>query len=386
MNREIIKDGTGNYLKISGDDRENYSDRIFSFQEIQGFLPLEVRWINGKKEYIYDISGKMSLKDYLNRSDFSLNDIRELFGQLFDMADCMEEYLLDSRGIVIQEEFLYIDPAAGKWQGIYQEEERQGMADAVGHLLEFIMEKMNQKDRDLVFFVYEMHKLTRGAGCTRGMLREYVSSYVDREQEQRKDSLPSLSKGIEHLSEDRKSPEQNVTIRGYLLPGMIFAAGSVLPVVLWSLGMFRLPLSGDTDWIKAGAAAAFFLVVTGYGVWKTIPGKGGEKADRMNYHSEDRQLKKVCLIPQTGSGVPVPIPQFPYRLEIGKEDKTHPDYMCIIQEAGNVLIVDEESEQGILHNNRRLVPWKKMPLQDGDILQFDGDEYVVEITQFEYVM
>lgn len=55
MNREIIKDGTGNYLKISGDDRENYSDRIFSFQEIQGFLPLEVRWINGKKEYIYDM-------------------------------------------------------------------------------------------------------------------------------------------------------------------------------------------------------------------------------------------------------------------------------------------------------------------------------------------
>ena len=55
MDREIVKDGSGNYLKISGDTRETYSDRVFFYQEIQGFLPLEIRWINGKKEYFYDI-------------------------------------------------------------------------------------------------------------------------------------------------------------------------------------------------------------------------------------------------------------------------------------------------------------------------------------------
>ena len=152
------------------------------------------------------------------------------------------------------------------------------------------------------------------------------------------------------------------------------------------MGMFRLPLSGNTDWVRAAGAAAFFLAASGYGVWRVMPGKDGKNSDRMIYHSEDRQMKRVCLIPQAGSGVPVPIPQFPYRLEIGKGDKPDPDYMRIIQEAGNVLVVDEESDQGIFHNNRRLVPWKEMPLRDGDILRFNDNEFVVEITQPEYVI
>lgn len=117
MDREIVKDGSGNYLKISGDTRETYSDRVFFYQEIQGFLPLEIRWINGKKEYFYDISGKLSLKEYLNKNDFTLHDIQLLFEQIFAMAECLEEYLLDSRGLMVQEELLYIDPVTGDVRG-----------------------------------------------------------------------------------------------------------------------------------------------------------------------------------------------------------------------------------------------------------------------------
>ncbi len=386
MDREIVKDGSGNYLKISGDTRETYSDRVFFYQEIQGFLPLEIRWINGKKEYFYDISGKLSLKEYLNQNDFTLHDIQLLFEQIFTMAECLEEYLLDSRGLMVQEELLYIDPVTGECQGIYQEEEKQEAADSVGHLLEFIMEKMNQKDRNLVFFVYEMHKLTRGAGCTRGMLRNYASSYGERVWEKKEDRSLPVPKKTEYLPKDRKRTDRYITIRCCLLPGMVLAAGIALPIILWWMGMFRLPLSGNTDWVRAAGAAAFFLAASGYGVWRVMPGKDGKNSDRMIYHSEDRQMKRVCLIPQAGSGVPVPIPQFPYRLEIGKGDKPDPDYMRIIQEAGNVLVVDEESDQGIFHNNRRLVPWKEMPLRDGDILRFNDNEFVVEITQPEYVI
>ena len=58
----------------------------------------------------------------------------------------------------------------------------------------------------------------------------------------------------------------------------------------------------------------------------------------------------------------------------------------ILQEAGVVMVVDEESRQAVYHNERRLPAWHKTPLKDGDLLRIGGHEYVVEITQPEYVM
>lgn len=393
MQSELIQDGTGNYLKIRGTDREEISDSIFTYQEIEGFLPLELRWINGQKECIYDISGRICLRKYLEKEDFSQKDIQRLFWQIFDMADCVEEYLLDSQSIVIQEEFLFYDPSKEKWKGIYHDGYKQGIAESIGLLLERIMEKMDQKDKELVFFVYGMHKLTRGAGCTRNIMRNYIADDISKEtgdisKEAADDNVSYLkTQEISFLPADRQRPQQKLAIRGYLLPGMILAAGMVLPTVLWWLGMFRRPLSGETDWIKAVGAVLFFLAVSGYGAWKTMPGSFREiKGKNILYHVEEREQNKVCLIPQTGTEDIIPIPQFPYRIRAGNSGKGRQLCVNILQEAGIVMVVDEESGLDIFHNGRKLLAWQKTRLDDGDLLQIGEREYVVEITQPEYVM
>ena len=394
MQSEVIQDGTGNYLKIRGTDREEISDNIFTYQEIAGFLPLELRWINGQKECIYNISGKISLRKYLEKGNFSRKDIQKLFWQIFDMADCMEEYLLDSQSVMIQEEFLFYNPSQEKWEGIYNGCYKKGTAESVGHLLEFIMEKMNQKDKELVFFVYGMHKLTRGADCTRNMLREYISEDmakgvgdIPEDMAEDRPPYPPQPQQVSFLPSDRQRPHKIVMIRGCLLPGMILTAGMVLPAVLWWMGMFRLPLSGETDWIKAAGASLFFLAVSGYGVWKTMPrSSNGKKEKQVLFHSEDREQNKVCLIPQTGTEDLVSIPRFPYRIRAGNCGRDRQSCVNILQEAGIVMVVDEESGMDIFHNDRKLLAWQKTKLEDGDLLRIGEREYVVEITQPEYVI
>ena len=83
MKWELIQEGMGNYLKVTGAGEETFSDKIFSFQEIPGFLPLEVRWINGEKECIYDIAGRISLAAYLSETIFTERDIRHQTGSHF---------------------------------------------------------------------------------------------------------------------------------------------------------------------------------------------------------------------------------------------------------------------------------------------------------------
>ena len=50
------------------------------------------------------------------------------------------------------------------------------------------------------------------------------------------------------------------------------------------------------------------------------------------------------------------------------------------------MVVDEESGLDIFHNDRKLSAWQKTRLDDGDLLRIGEREYVVEITQPEYVM
>jgi len=382
MQKEQWQDGTGNYIKISVKEEENYGDKVFSFQDIKGFLPMEIRRINGKAEVVYNISGKMSLRDYLNKNDFSLKEIRKIFLQLFDMTDRVEEYLLDCEGILINADDLYVDIHSGELEGIYRSECKKNITESVSCLLEAIMEKMNQKDKELVFFIYGMHKQTKEYNCTREMLRSYVLKAKEEEKMLVEQSTKVYSEPT-FKREPTSSFPKKIVIKGCLLPGMILAAGVTFPSVLWWMGMFQKPLSGELDWGKLIGIVAFFLAVSGYGAWKTMPDiQKNEREKLFTFHKEDSKLKNVCLIPQKGREEPIPIKQFPYWF--GKtmgEVKTK-----IFQEDGNVLIMDEESVNGTFHNERRLVSWQKIPLKDGDLISVDGRDYVVEITSSAYVI
>lgn len=396
MQREVLQDGTGNYISVVGISEEDISEKIFTYQDIRGFLPLEMRRINGQKEYMYNVTGKISLKKYLDRGNFSQEDIRHLFREIFDMGERVQEYLLDSRGVVIQEELLFYDPSANEWEGIYYKDNKQGIAEAVGGLLEYIMEKMNQKDKELVFFVYGMHKLTREKECTRKALREYIDGGRERNrtEEEGTESVSSCQKELApHIQKSascsavRGHSFREIVIQRYLLPAIIMMAGIVLPIILWRMGVFRLPLSDGTDWTKMGAATVFFLAVAGYGAWKTMPVCAEEKEDTpLQYYDERSEENRVCLIPRTEYGCTVAISHFPYRLGIEDADKNKQSYAHLLQEAGTVMVIDEESPNGTFHNDQRLVPWQRAVLHNGDLLRFGDKEYVVEIIQPEYVM
>ena len=426
MEHQFLQDGTGNYLKIKGVGKETLSDRIFSFQEVKGFLPMEIHWINGQKEAVYNISGRVSLARYLSETAFTLGDIKSIFSQLADMADQLTEYLLDAGGLFIHEDFLYIEPRLGQIEGIFYPEGEKGDVKALGELLEFIifplgdfeskeeirqianernlkvankpdsedicfvpdgnyrelleliMEKMNQQDKDLVFFVYGMHRLTKEEGCTPARLWKYA-------KDNRSHPSPPPKERIIYPPRDEKSVRQKkeriepALLRRYLVPVGIGLFGIGAFLFLWGMGLFRTPLSNQIDGKKALGSALFFLAVSGYGIWKALPQNRRRKKeeDEIDYQ-EEAEEKTVCLIPCQGKEEPIPVTCFPFRLR-----RAH---LQILQEGEDIFAVDEESANGTYRNNERLAPWQKTRLRDGDLLRLAEKEYVVEITQSEYVI
>lgn len=407
---EIVQEGGGNFLKTVCEGAENFADGIFFYQKVPGFLSFETRLINGKKESFYDITGKVSLAEYLREGRFRLAEIKNIFQQLLDMEEMLEQYLLEGTGLIIHEDFLYLERNSGRLWGIYQEGKTRGDMAALGTLLEYIMDYMEQTDRELVFFIYGMHKLTRGPVCTRRDVAAYLAdkekgASLHRQKEvpispygQKSESLPvgdgkfGGRKPGDSISGDHVSRSN----RQVSLPAVtLLILGMAIPIILWRAGIFTLPLSGGMDWRKCLAATAFFLVIFGYGAWRVIEfqkRKARNSADVIL--SEEKCIWQLCLIPGKSGEELMPIGHYPFVLG---SDELRADgvlsgqdvsgsHLQIAEEGGDIYAIDQESFGGTLRNGSRMVPWQKEKLKDGDILVIGSHEFVVELTSSEYVI
>lgn len=413
MEWEIVQEGDSNCLKTVCEGTENFADGIFFYQNVPGFLPFESRLINGKKECFYDITGKVSLAEYLREGRFRLAEIKNIFRQILDMEETLEQYLLEGTGLIIHEDFLYLERNTGRLWGIYREGKTRGDMTAVGTLLEYIMDYMEQTDRELVFFIYGMHKLTRSASCTRRDIAAYLVSHEKQETPSlisgQKSACLSVDDGrpSDRKPDDRKpggskcgvcisGNKVSLSNRQIPLPAVtLLILGMAIPVILWRAGIFTLPLSGEMDWGKCLAATAFFLVTFGYGAWRMT---GFQKRKAQNSAdiilSEEKSIWQLCLIPGRSGEQLMPIGHYPFVLG---SDELRADgvlsgqdvsgsHLQIAEEGGEIYAVDQESFGGTLRNGSRMIPWQKEKLKDGDILVIGSHEFVVELTSSEYVI
>lgn len=380
MERELWQDGTGNFLRIRGEGEENFADGIFTYQDIPGFLPMELTRINGQKEYVYDISGKISLAHYLSEKEISHEELKEILRQIMKLSDIVQEYLLEGNGVVCHEEYIYIDRRSGEVSGIYQENSPFGGIAAMGALLEFIMGKIDAKNEALSFLVYGLHERTKEAGMTRKLLRDYLENAEIKPLEENS-VITDESREILPQSESRAKGNRGMLL--YVLPITLLGGGLLLTIIAWCSSWFRRPLSQEFDLTLGFGASAFFLGVTWYGAWRTWPKKRRSEV----IWQEEAQARNMCLISCQGNIRSIPIAYYPFVLGAEEKkvdgivvgagiEKIHAQILC---EGNEIFVLDEESQQGTYHNDERLVPWQKKRLQDGDILRLAQTEYVVEL-------
>lgn len=384
MKFEKVQEGIENYLVVTEVKQKDREEKIFTYQDIPGFLPLEIRMVNNEKEYWYNISGQISLADYWKEGNVTTTNVKNIFLQLLAMSDYLKQYLLDSSGAVFDEEVLYIHPTTLTVSGIYQPTlSRRGIKGIV-RLLEDAIDIMGDtKEEYTMFYFYELHRQANIPGMTISSFQKVL------------ENLPVSSDAEEEPSSliiQRETPKRQISRKWNLkmeeeqrqLPvlsiGLLFA-GIVIVGILWKTGMFVRAVSGETDWKMGMGASVFFLGVTAYGAWRTWPEEKKKLVSGTSYPS-------LCLIPCQGKVPMIDVTYFPFLLgkERGRVDGyipaqgISPIHARLICEEEKMFLVDEESGNGSFCNEERMVPWEKKKLEDGDIVRFGQMEYVVEIT------
>lgn len=381
MKQEFVQEGARKYLKIFGGNLENMGDKMFSYRTIPGFVPMEIEWVDEKKQYVYDVTGMIRLSEYLKREDTGRQKVKHIMECILSLPKKIEEYLLDGNGVRIEPDCVFIEPHSEEICGVYYPENDLYGLPAYASIAEYIMEYMNQKDSELAFFVYGLHKRLKEPGTTLESLYEYMNTEIQVKQKEEKIEVEVLGAS----PKDRWMPvlqKENFEKFRYAIPLGIMAIGVLIPFILYISGWFDLAVSGSTDWVKVAGATVFFVGVALYGAWKLWP----NKEEGITW--EETSSLSVCLISCQGKEEPVPLTHFPFSIgsESGRVDgvlhargisKIHARF---ILEGDVVFLQDEESANGTFYNDTRLVPWQKTRVEDGDLLRFGDGEYVVEIT------
>ena len=96
------------YMVISSEEWGENEDeeKMMSNQSAQVLLPFQVQRLNDRKNYCYDISGRMEFRSYIERKQADRSMIKSVIRFIAGLDQAVEEYLLMPDGLLLQPECL----------------------------------------------------------------------------------------------------------------------------------------------------------------------------------------------------------------------------------------------------------------------------------------
>ncbi len=131
-----------------------FETRMLEENLISGLIRPEIYWINGSKEYYFNVTDKVSFEDMLVRDIVRIEDIKRLLKGLNQTVNCLQEYLIDADVLLLETEYIYFSKEAVLFA--YDLSERRQFSEGVVSLVKNILDKIDYDNRELVLLCYKI--------------------------------------------------------------------------------------------------------------------------------------------------------------------------------------------------------------------------------------
>lgn len=154
-----------NYLILDSEDLEwdGYECRMLVANSIEGILRFQLRQIDEKIYFYYEITSKQPLARVLEGRTIRVGELRSFIIGIAQIVDRMEKYLLKESSVMLTPEYLYIEPENFRvWFCLIPGIQRNFPED-YSKLLEYLLGKVDHQDKDSVVLAYALYQETRKA-------------------------------------------------------------------------------------------------------------------------------------------------------------------------------------------------------------------------------
>lgn len=187
------------------DGIENYFGQMVLRGGIRGLSGCEMHLIDGQREIWYDITCMQSLEQVFAVKEMGYPDLKNLLRQVIRISAEMEKYLLDSRQICFEPEFLYWDLEKERAMFLYDFTEEKPESNIV-RLAEFILERTCHEDEEAVNLAYFFYECSAKESFSLKEVEQYLEKDTQNTESERK-----LSQDQIREEQDRKEEVETWT-------------------------------------------------------------------------------------------------------------------------------------------------------------------------------
>lgn len=161
MNAEYKRDSNHNYLIFHEESyvsEDSYQLRMLTGNTMTQVLPCHVRKIDGKLQLCYDITSRQNMLSLYEGKKLGKEELVTVFEGCLAILEEMEEYLLGQDQLLLDPEFIYLDPEKKKLYFCclpgYDRESGQQFRE----LMEYLLPKIEHKDQAAVELGYGIYR------------------------------------------------------------------------------------------------------------------------------------------------------------------------------------------------------------------------------------
>ncbi|MDO4267123.1 MAG: DUF6382 domain-containing protein [Eubacteriales bacterium] len=152
-----------NYMILESEDacKNTFECRMLASNRIEGLLHFHLRQTDGKDQFCYEITSKQPLSRILESQSIQEPQVRRILLDLARVLDQMERYLLPEGCIMLEPDYIYLEPETFRLWLCAVPGGRNCFPDDCGRLMEYLLGKVDHQDRDCVVLAYELYQETR---------------------------------------------------------------------------------------------------------------------------------------------------------------------------------------------------------------------------------
>lgn len=219
LQSEYKRDMQKNYIVLKGEEnKSDYSMKMLANNKILGFLDMEIRSIDYKDEYYYDITGKQTMDIVFRKETLKEAPIKRILSEIIMTIKRSRDYLLLEDNFILSPQYIYMNLDGTDIKLIYFSGHEESVGEQLLRLIEYMMDKVDYKDKTAVYLIYGIYKMCREEDCTFERMLEYLDGneslehdlerYEAREQEilRQEEAFIDMEEEVESEEEKKKYP------------------------------------------------------------------------------------------------------------------------------------------------------------------------------------
>ena len=153
-----------------------FAVRMLTGAEIEGLLPCRQQILDGERSLCYEAGALRPLTEFFPGRKLEQAFMRRLLEKIAEVSARLEEYLLDTAGLLLEPGYVFADDSLETFAYLYIPGGRAEFPEAFRELAEFLLEYMDYTDRGTVLLGYGIYKRIQEGRDTVGTLLVWCRS------------------------------------------------------------------------------------------------------------------------------------------------------------------------------------------------------------------